>query len=89
MSTAKITFDVAWKEKDQLHLVKPLSFDLKRLDALNKKAYQYYGQYIHLQEYAQNNNYLFDVLLVVKATPFFWFALYFSWQNSQMNNHPL
>lgn len=61
--TTKITFDVAWQENNQLHLVKPVSFDLKRLDTINKKAYQYYGQFIHLQSFAETNSYLFDVIL--------------------------
>lgn len=62
-ATSKITFDVAWKDKDNLHLVKPVSFDLVRQDTINRKAYQYYGQFTDLQEYAESNNYLFDVIL--------------------------
>jgi hypothetical protein len=62
-TTSKITFDVAWKDKDNLHLVKPVSFDLVRQNTINRKAYQYYGQFTDLQEYAESNNYLFDVIL--------------------------
>jgi hypothetical protein len=59
----KINFDVAWKEGKVLHLVKPVSFDLTRQDTINKKAYQYYGQFLDLENFAQENHYLFDVLL--------------------------
>lgn len=61
--TSKITFDVAWQDKAHLHLVKPVSFDLIRPDAINRKAYQYYGQFTDLQDYAESKGYLFDVIL--------------------------
>lgn len=60
---AKIKFDVAWKEDKELHLVKPVSFDLTRQDTITKKAYQYYGQFLDLENVAKENHYLFDVLL--------------------------
>jgi hypothetical protein len=62
-ATSAITFDVAWKDAGSLHLVKPISFDLVRPETINRKAYQYYGQFTDLQEYAESNNYLFDVIL--------------------------
>nr|WP_294898526.1 DUF3037 domain-containing protein [uncultured Pedobacter sp.] len=60
---SRIKFDVAWKENDHLHLVKPVSFDLTRQDAITKKAYQYYGQFLDLQSMANEKDYVFDVLL--------------------------
>lgn len=67
IETAKdsnLTFDVAWKDQDQhLHLVKPISFDLTRTDAIERKAFQYYGQFTKLQEQAINKNYFFDVII--------------------------
>lgn len=62
-SSSNIKFDVAWKENDNLHLVKPVSFDLTRQDTITKKAYQYYGQFLDLENFAEENQYLFDVLL--------------------------
>ena len=61
--TSNITFDVAWQENDNLHLVKPISFDLSRANTIDKKAYQYYGQFTDLQEQAGSEHYLFDVIL--------------------------
>src|SRR5690606_24180697 len=58
-----VKFDVAWRSKDTLHLVKPISFDLSRQDIITKKAYQYYGQFLDLEDVAIENNYSFDVLL--------------------------
>ncbi len=58
-----IKFDIAWKEDKELHLVKPVSFDLTRQDTITKKAYQYYGQFLDLENFAKENHYLFDVLL--------------------------
>ena len=60
---SKLTFDVAWKGQHDWHLVKPVSFDLLRQDTINKKAYQYYGQFTDLQSYAENEHYVFDVIL--------------------------
>ena len=57
------TFDIAWKGENELHLVKPLSFDLAKVDSINRKAYQYYGQFIDLQDYAEDKKLLFDVIL--------------------------
>lgn len=58
-----VKFDVAWRSKDALHLVKPISFDLSRQDTITKKAYQYYGQFLDLENLAIENKYNFDVLL--------------------------
>lgn len=56
-------FDIAWKAPNNLHLVKPISFDLLKADAIQRKSVQYFGQFILLEETAENNNYLFDVIL--------------------------
>jgi hypothetical protein len=62
-SKSKVSFDVAWQDNSLLHLVKPISFDLKRQDTINRKAYQYYGQFTDLQELAEDKKYVFDVIL--------------------------
>jgi hypothetical protein len=67
-SSSKIKFDVAWQDDAELHLVKPVSFDLSRPETITRKAYQYYGQYIDLQEYAEQKNYLFDVIIAKPRT---------------------
>jgi hypothetical protein len=77
-NTSKVTFDIAWKDRDSLHLVKPMSFDLKREDSISKKAYQYYGQFLDLEEVAENNNYLFDVILAKPKTK----ALFATYDNA-------
>jgi hypothetical protein len=58
-----LKFEIAWKATFDLHLVKPISFDLLKADAINRKAYQYFGQFADLEETAEKNNYLFDVIL--------------------------
>lgn len=60
---SSLKFDIAWKEKKDLHLVKPLSFDLVKPESIQRKAYQYFGQFEDLQDYAEHNNFLFDVIL--------------------------
>ncbi|MGV3704532.1 MAG: hypothetical protein ACO1NU_04055 [Arcticibacter sp.] len=62
-SSSKIKFDVAWKDEDELHLVKPVSFDLSRPEIITRKAYQYYGQYLDLEDIAKEKDYLFDVII--------------------------
>jgi hypothetical protein len=61
--SAPIKFDVAWKESQNLHLVKAVSFDLLRADSIQRKAYQYVGQFYDLKEYAATNDLLFDLIL--------------------------
>lgn len=56
-------FDVAWKDKNHLHLVKPVSFDLLRAETIERKAYQYFGRFYDLQDYAVESNAEFDLLL--------------------------
>lgn len=60
---ASLKFEIAWKAANNLHLVKPISFDLLKADSINRKAYQYFGQFADLQDTAESNNYLFDVIL--------------------------
>jgi hypothetical protein len=54
---------VAWNEGQELHLVKPVSFDLARQDTIDRKAYQYYGRFTDLEDFAESKNYQFDVIL--------------------------
>lgn len=58
-----LKFDIAWKASNKLHLVKPVSFDLLKADSIQRKAYQYFGQFEDLQDIAKTNNYQFDVIL--------------------------
>ena len=60
--TKQFKFDVAWKN-GSTNLVKPISFDVKRKETLQRKAYTFYGQFLDLQDIAEKNNYRFDVLL--------------------------
>lgn len=62
-SGASVKFDVAWKEHGNTHLVKPVSFDLQRPESIQRKAWQYFGQFEDLHDLAVNNDYLFDVIL--------------------------
>lgn len=62
-ANAAIRFDIAWKEQANTHLVKPVSFDLQRPESIQRKAWQYYGQFEDLQDFAIKNDYLFDVIL--------------------------
>lgn len=60
---SSIKFDIAWRGQKDLHLVKPVSFDLIKPESIQRKAYQYFGQFEDLQDYAKKNDYLFDVIL--------------------------
>ena len=60
--TKEFKFDIAW-QGDTLNLVKPISFDVKKYETLNNKAYRYYGQFIDLQDFAVQRSYRFDLLL--------------------------
>lgn len=62
-SNSSIKFDVAWKGITDFHLVKPISFDLAKPDYIQKKAYQFFGQFLDLQDFARENKYQFDVIL--------------------------
>jgi hypothetical protein len=58
----KLNFELSWKN-GIVHLVKPLSFDLKEgQDILNKSA-TYLGYLNLLTEYAEQNDYNFDLLI--------------------------
>lgn len=60
---SSVKFDIAWKGHKDFHLVKPISFDLVKPESIQRKAYQYFGQFEDLQGYAKQNDYLFDVIL--------------------------
>ena len=62
-SNAPVKFDIAWKSDTNLHLVKPVSFDLLRPESIQRKAWQYFGQFEDLEDFATRNDYLFDVIL--------------------------
>ena len=62
-SDATVRFDIAWKEHNHTHLVKPVSFDLQRPESIQRKAWQYFGQFEDLQDFATKNDYIFDVIL--------------------------
>lgn len=58
----KLNFELSWKN-GIVHLIKPLSFDLREgQDILNKSA-QYVGYLNLLSDYAQLNQYSFDLLI--------------------------
>ncbi len=65
---SKIRFDIAWEDQNSLHLVKPVSFDLARPETITRKAYQFSGQFLDLEDFANENHYLFDVILAKPKT---------------------
>lgn len=64
----KFKFDVAWKN-DSLNLVRPISFDLVKPEAILNKAYRFFGQFIDLETIADNNNYRFDLIIANPQKP--------------------
>jgi|GEM_PF-1032224 len=58
-----VKFDIAWQGSKALHLVKPISFDLVKPEAITNKAYRFYGQFTDLENLAQKNSLKFDVLI--------------------------
>lgn len=61
-------FDFAW-QNHTFNLVKPLSFDLRREDSIQRKGEQYYGQLSLLEDYARDNNIRFDLLVAPPEWP--------------------
>jgi hypothetical protein len=57
-----LKFDYAWKN-GTYHLIKPISFDLKEEREIQSKSVQYYGYLDLLKDYANSNDYVFDLLL--------------------------
>lgn len=59
-----LKFDLAWQNNTR-NLVRSLSFDLHHKKSINRKAYQYYGQFLdpEVQAYAEHTNCRFDLLL--------------------------
>lgn len=59
-----LKFDFAWQNHTR-NLVRPVSFDLKRRESIQRKAHQYYGQFMDpdVQSYAEKENCRFDLLL--------------------------
>ena len=60
--TKEFKFDIAWQNQT-LNLVKPISFDVKRHETIINKAYRFYGQFMDLENFAESQNYRFDLLL--------------------------
>ncbi|MGN6640062.1 MAG: DUF3037 domain-containing protein [Mucilaginibacter sp.] len=58
-----VKFDIAWQSSNELHLVKPIGFDLIKPEAITAKAYRYYGQFTDLETLADRDSLNFDVLL--------------------------
>jgi hypothetical protein len=58
----EIKFDFAW-QNNGLNLVKPISFDVKRRETLQRKAYLNFGQFSAIEDYAKNNKLRFDLIL--------------------------
>lgn len=59
---AEYNFEFAW-QNGFLNLVKPISFDLKKPERIQRKANQYFGQFTLLQEDAIEKNLQFDLLI--------------------------
>ena len=55
-------FDICWQNGTK-NLVKPVSFDLTKPEHVQNKALKFFGQFKHLESYAEENNIMFDILL--------------------------
>lgn len=55
-------FDFSW-QNHTFNLVKAVSFDLKRTDSIQRKGFQYYGQFSLIHDYAKEEEVRFDILL--------------------------
>jgi hypothetical protein len=55
-------FDYAW-QNGTLNLVKPISFDLKESKSIADKAYKNLGQFIDLENEAEENNLRYDLII--------------------------
>ena len=58
----KLNFELSWKN-GIVHLVKPVSFDLKEEREIQNKSATYFGYLNLLTEYAKRNDYQFDLLI--------------------------
>jgi hypothetical protein len=58
----KLNFELAWKN-GTVHLVKPVSFDLKEDRDIQNKSATYFGYLNLLTDYAKRNDYQFDLLI--------------------------
>ncbi len=65
------TFDLAWKEQQVLHLVKPASFDLKERKNIQRKADLFYGRFAKPSavQYAETHSCTYDLLLAPPRLP--------------------
>lgn len=55
-------FDIAW-QNGSLNLVQAVSFDLKSADKILSKGYRNFGKFTDLNDFAQEKNYRFDLIV--------------------------
>ncbi len=55
-------FPFAW-QNGSLNLVDPVSFDLQKSDSIRRKADEHFGKFTKLQDFANQNNVKFDLLV--------------------------
>ncbi|HXB92280.1 MAG TPA: hypothetical protein VNU72_08320 [Puia sp.] len=58
----KMNFEFSWKN-GIVHLIKPISFDLRQESDIQNKSAQFFGYLDLLTEYAKRNDYTFDLLI--------------------------
>jgi hypothetical protein len=58
----KMNFELSWKN-GIVHLIKPISFDLKQESDIQNKSAQFFGYLDLLTEYAKRNDLTFDLLV--------------------------
>jgi hypothetical protein len=67
-SENELKFDIAW-QNGSLNLVKAISFDVKRKETLQRKAYLNFGQFSAIENFASIHNYNFDLILAKPKNP--------------------
>lgn len=73
-----LNFDIGWKNETLLHLVKPISFDLKEEDHIQDKSVRFWGYFGLLNDYARLNSLHFDLLVAKPQQP----SLYRAYENA-------
>jgi hypothetical protein len=63
-----LMFDYCWQNHQQ-HLIKPLSFDLEKLDVIQEKSAKIFGYLALLEQTAKDENYKFDLLVTRPTNP--------------------
>jgi hypothetical protein len=64
----KVNFELAWRN-GVMHLIKPISFDLKQERDIQNKSVQYFGYLDLLSDYAKLHEYTFDLLIARPTNP--------------------